>query len=324
MKQRVATACAILMEPEVLLLDEPLAHLDPLTAKHYVEWLDRLTFIHSLTIVAVEHRLDLWGGFFDRAIHVQPSGTYAVEKNPTRARMIFPKRTSSIQQDVAFEARNINVHVKEKQLLKDVSLRLHQGEIAILAGPNGSGKSTFLKSVCGILKKSGGLIESGNINPGYVPQSPEHLFVTQRVEDEIRFSNSSDSASIMDIMQRLRLDEIQDAHPFSVSHGQKRRVAIGAMLADQRPVLLLDEPTSGQDAAALEELFQLIDARAKEGFAVLIVTHDMSFAAAMADTIFLLNDGELTGRFDNEVLWQHEEVLEQHQLVSPMGVYLHV
>ena len=319
MKQRVATACAILMQPEVLLLDEPLAHLDPLSAKEYVEWLDNLRLSHSLTVVAVEHRLDLWGSFFDRAIHVHPSGNLPVEMNPVRSSMIFPKRISSIQSEFAFEATNVSVQVKGKQLLKDVSLRLHQGEIAVLAGPNGSGKSTFLKTVCGILKKSDGHIESGNSYPGYVPQSPEHLFVTQRVEDEIRFSNRSDVESIKDIMQRLRLDEIQNAHPFSVSHGQKRRVAIGAMLADQRPVLLLDEPTSGQDAAALEELFGLIDARAKEGFAVLIVTHDMTFAAAIADTIFLLNDGELTGRFENDMLWQHEEVLKYHNLVSPIG-----
>ena len=324
MKQRVATACAILMQPEVLLLDEPLAHLDPLSAREYVDWLDQLQVSHALTIVAVEHRLDLWGTFFDRALHVQSSGTYPMEMNPTKDSMVFPKRASSIQPEIAFEAINVSVHVKGKQLLKDVSLRLQRGEIAVLAGPNGSGKSTFLKTVCGILKKSDGQIESGHSFPGYVPQSPEHLFVTQRVEDEIRFSKRSDDASVEDIMSRLRLDEIHDAHPFSVSHGQKRRVAIGAMLADKRPVLLLDEPTSGQDAAALEELFSLINARAKEGFAVLIVTHDMTFAAAIADTIFLLKDGELTGRFANDVLWQDDESLKLHKLVSPIGECLHV
>ncbi|HLG27826.1 MAG TPA: ABC transporter, partial [Paenisporosarcina sp.] len=104
----------------------------------------------------------------------------------------------------------------------------------------------------------------------------------------------------------------------------KRRVAIGAMLADKRPVLLLDEPTSGQDEAALQELFHLIDARAKEGFAILIVTHDMTFASAIADTIFLIKNGQLTGRFDNNVLWQQEKLLTQHQLVAPIGACSHV
>jgi energy-coupling factor transport system ATP-binding protein len=157
-----------------------------------------------------------------------------------------------------------------------------------------------------------------------VPQSPEQLFVTQRVKDEIRFSNNTKEDEIANIMTRLRLNEIEQSHPFSVSHGQKRRIAIGAMLADKRPVLLLDEPTSGQDEAALQELFHLIDARAKEGFAILIVTHDMTFAAAVADTIFLMKHGQLTGRFDNDEVWQQSQLLKQHQLVAPIGACLHV
>lgn len=324
MKQRVATACAILMQPEVLLLDEPLAHLDPLTAQQYVEWLNDLQWSQPLTIVAVEHQLDLWGTFFDRALHVTSAGMLPAEINPTRSSISFPKRSSAIQPEVVFDARNVHVQVKGKKLLEDVSFQLQRGEIAVLAGPNGSGKSTLLKTICGILKKSEGTLESGNTLPGYVPQSPEQLFVTQRVKDEIRFSNNTKEDEITDIMIRLRLNEIEQAHPFSVSHGQKRRIAIGAMLADKRPVLLLDEPTSGQDESALQELFHLIDARAKEGFAILIVTHDMTFAAAVADTIFLMNHGQLTGRFNNDVVWQQSQLLEQHQLVAPIGACLHV
>lgn len=319
MKQRLATACALLIEPQVLLLDEPLAHLDPLTAQQYVEWLDALQLSNGFTIVAVEHRLDLWGSFFDRALLVTSSGDFHVEKHPTRFPIRFPSRTSTIQEGITLEARNVSVNIYEKRLLHDVSLRLQKGEIAVLAGPNGSGKSTFLKTICGILKKSAGYIESGKTFPGYVPQSPEHLFVTQQVGQEISFSNYSTSDEIEDIMQRLRLAEIHDAHPFAISHGQKRRVAIGALLADKRPVLLLDEPTSGQDSDALIELFHLLDARAKEGFSVLIVTHDMAFAEAIADTVFLLNNGELTGRYEIDQLWQQSELLKRHQLLSPIG-----
>lgn len=321
MKQRVATACALLMEPEVLLLDEPLAHLDPFTAQQYVQWLNELQVSQSMTIVVVEHRLDLWGDFFNRAIHVTSSNAFSTEYSPLRSAIVFPKRTSSLEEEIIFEAHQISVTIKNQKLLQNVSLQLRRGEIAVLAGPNGSGKSTFLKTICGIYNKSQGNITCVGQLPGYVPQSPEHLFVTQRVSKEIRFSNHANQELISNIMKRLRLDEIQEAHPFSVSHGQKRRVAIGAMLADQRPVLLLDEPTSGQDATALQELFYLLDAQAKVGISILIVTHDMSFAKAIADTIYLMKDGELTGRFDNHHFWNQPALLSDHQLVAPVGDY---
>ena len=73
-----------------------------------------------------------------------------------------------------------------------MSIKLKRGEIAVLAGPNGSGKSTLFKAICGILPLSKGRIVSGPILPGYVPQSPEHLFVTQRVEDEVLFSKGAE------------------------------------------------------------------------------------------------------------------------------------
>ena len=94
-----------------------------------------------------------------------------------------------------------------------------------------------------------------------------------------------------------------------------------AMLADQKPVLLLDEPTSGQDASALLELFYLLDRQAKEGISILIVTHDMSFAKAIADTIYLMKDGKLTGRFDRHHFWNQTDLLSDHQLVTPVGDY---
>lgn len=321
MKQRVATACALLMEPKVLLLDEPLAHLDPLTAQQYVQWLNELQVSQSMTIVVVEHRLDLWGTFFTRAIHVTDSGSFLTEYSPVRCAIDFPKRASCMEEEIIFEAHEISLSVNNKRLLQNISMQLRRGEIAVLAGPNGSGKSTFLKTICGIYNKSEGSLNCVGHLPGYVPQSPEHLFVTQRVSEEIRFSNHSSNELILDIMKRLRLDEIHDAHPFSVSHGQKRRVAIGAMLADQRPVLLLDEPTSGQDAIALQELFYLLDAQAKAGISILIVTHDMSFAKAIADTIYLLKDGELTGRFESTHFWNQTALLFDHQLLAPVGDY---
>ena len=319
MKQRVATACALIMDPEVLLLDEPLSHLDPYTAKQFVEWLEELQQQSNLTIVAVEHRLDSWGSFFGREIQLGCNGAVDAD-HPffPRQPVSFPERQSSCQSAVALQTENLSVTIKDRQLLAPLSFSVSRGEVVVIAGPNGSGKSTLAKSLCGIYKRTTGKVESDGI--GYVPQSPEYLFLTQSVQQEVAFSGASTPFELAQLMDSLRLEEIQKAHPFAISHGQKRRVAIAAMLADKRPVLLMDEPTSGQDTAALLELFALIDQRSKTGATFLIITHDMEFAASLADSVLLIKDGEMTGKFAAKDVWHNEELLEQHHLLAPKGV----
>lgn len=319
MKQRVATACALVMRPEVLLLDEPVSHLDPYTTRQFIAWLDALQQQLELTIVAVEHRLDLWETFFDRRICLERRGALISDTPFTPVHpLVYPARTASIRSEVAVCTDGLAVEMKDRTLLSDVSFKSRHGEITVIAGPNGSGKSTLIKALCGIYKTSAGTVRSGRV--GYVPQSPEYLFLTKSVAEELAFSGISEASELEELMERLRLDEIKDAHPFSVSHGQKRRVAIGAMLADQRHVLMLDEPTSGQDGAALLELFHLLDARAREGATVFVVTHDMEFAAAVADSVLLVKEGKLTGKFRAEYLWRQEDLLEAHHLLPPKGV----
>ncbi|MGE7021295.1 ABC transporter ATP-binding protein [Solibacillus cecembensis] len=299
-KQRIATACALIMEPEVLLLDEPIAHLDPYTAIKYVEWLDQLQIKRKITIIAIEHRLDLWGDFFERNIPL----------NKTEDTTPLQKRNTSIQENASFLANSISA----KPFLQEVSFTLNRGEITVLAGPNGSGKSTLLKALCQLIPFN------GTVQPerlGYVPQSPEFLFLTKSVHEEVAFGGGND---VDKMLTRLKLIPISDAHPFAVSHGQKRRVAIAAMLSDGREVILMDEPTSGQDTAALSELFQLLDERSRAGTTFLIVTHDMEFAYCLADSILLLNNGRLTGKFPAADVWRNENLLLTHHLLPPKGL----
>lgn len=319
MKQRVATACALIMEPEVLLLDEPLAHLDPFTAKQFVDWLSVLQKRQGLTVVAVEHRLELWETFFGREIILDRDGALIADV-PFRPRSTysFPVRPSVYEDVPALQAEAISVKKEGRLLLAPLSFKAARGEVVVIAGPNGSGKTTLLKALCGITPLTGGRIIAQKV--GYVPQSPEFLFIESSVEAELAFSGASTQAEVEELMERLHLTDIKENHPFSVSHGQKRRVAIGAMLADKRDVLLMDEPTSGQDFAALMELFTLIRERVQEGATILIVTHDMEFAAGIADSVLLIKDGMLTGKFPAERVWADESLMQAHQLLLPKGM----
>lgn len=316
MKQRIATACALIMEPECLLLDEPLAHLDPLTAKEFISWLNHLQQKSGIAVVAVEHKLELWGSFFEREIALSENGTIRKDQLFTeRDAPILPNRTSAIREKVLFEASGVCVSYASKSILRNIDLQLQSGEVTVIAGPNGSGKSTLLKALCGILKIDAGTITGMRV--GFVPQSPEQLFLSKSVEGELAFSGNSSAEKLRHLMTALDLRTIAHAHPFSVSHGQKRRVAIGAMLADERQVLLLDEPTAGQDLKALTELYRQIESRAQDGCALVVVTHDMNFASSIADKVHLMKDGILSGPYQPEELFSNSALLAEYRLHMP-------
>ncbi|WP_422123312.1 ABC transporter ATP-binding protein [Planococcus sp. X10-3] len=322
MKQRVATACALVMNPEVLLLDEPISHLDPLTAKEFISWLGGLQKKFALTIIAVEHRLDSWGTFFDREIAIDAGGKIIADQQFIAHQTFrYPHRLNSVLDEATITANGLSVKIGGKTLLHPLSFNARRGECIVIAGPNGSGKSTLVKALCGIYKKAAGTVTSNAC--GYVPQSPEFLFLTPTVRQELDFSGTSSLKELKELMDSLRLTEIAAHNPFAVSHGQKRRVAIGAMLADGRNILFLDEPTSGQDREALLELFQLIDSRLDAGDTVMIVTHDMEFAAAIADSLILLKEGHLTGMFPAKRVWEDPDLLARHNLLPPKGVVQH-
>ncbi|MCM3358191.1 ABC transporter ATP-binding protein [Psychrobacillus sp. MER TA 171] len=298
MKQRVATACALIMKPEVLLLDEPITHLDPYTAKQYIEWLDTLQQSSGLTILAIEHKLDLWEDFFHRRIRLKEDRNSLIDD---------VKRDNRVQQELSLQVKGVSTH----GFLQPSSFSLHKGEVAVLAGPNGSGKSTLLKALSGVLPAEGNVLPS---LLGYVPQSPEFLFVTGRVKEEVSFGGGSNTE---ELLERLDLSSISEAHPFSISHGQKRRLAIAVMLCQNREVILMDEPTSGQDSANLTELLKVVDERSRAGTTFLIVTHDMEFAYKVADSILLMRNGGVTGKYSATSFWDKKDLMLEHQLLPP-------
>ncbi|WP_088006870.1 ABC transporter ATP-binding protein [Indiicoccus explosivorum] len=318
MKQRVALACAIAMQPEVLVLDEPIAHLDPHSASAFIRLLDELQKTRGWTVIVVEHRLELWEGFFERELVLDRNGALQADRPFTApSAPPFPSKQTRAFEETALNMQNVSVSINGTRILREISFTAAAGEIIVIAGPNGSGKSTLLKVLCGIVPIDTG--ELAEVAAGYVPQSPEYLFMTQRVADELAYSGLSTAEEIQNSARRLGLLSIWDSHPFAVSHGQKRRVATGAMIADKRQVLLMDEPAAGQDAEALLELAALVTEQAKSGMAVVIVTHDMAFAAAVADSVLLMKDGRLSRKFRPATLWHEPDVLNAYHLVSPEG-----
>lgn len=294
-KQQIAVACALVGRPEWLLLDEPLAHLDPETAHRFVRWFDGVA--RTVNVVVIEHRPYVWGDFFDRQVElvegrIVKDGPFEMRPDYTFASIGSHKGEYNLFHIPNFKRNEFELAASD--------LTVAEGEVVAILGRNGSGKSTWLRSLA-----------RNHRDVGFVPQSPAHLFVTSDVTSELKYGHDR---PIEDMLTRLGLGPLRDAHPLSLSHGQKRRLAIGVMMLSEKRLIAFDEPTAGQDEASLRALHDLMAERADAGQAVLFVTHDLSFAR-VANTYYLMHEGELSGPYDAS-LWDDPELLRRHGLLT--------
>jgi energy-coupling factor transport system ATP-binding protein len=192
-------------------------------------------------------------------------------------------------------------------LQSDLDFTLSAGEVLAVTGPNGSGKSTLALTLGGLLPPAAGTVaatpeladgaarepirwKSRQLLPriGSVFQAPEHQFLATTVRDELavgpralELPDAAVAAIVGPLLERLGLADLAAAHPFTLSGGQKRRLSVGTALATRPRVLLLDEPTFGQDALTWAALVELLDAERRDGRGVVAVTHDERFLEAL-------------------------------------------
>ena len=202
-------------------------------------------------------------------------------------------RSPSSQKPV-LQARGVWFRYKKDEdfVLRDASISFYPGEIHAIVGGNGSGKSTLLHLLSGAVKPNRGKIHrAGEIRPGLLPQNPKALFTADTVGEELAewkkdFQyTDQDIASIMD---EMAIRHLKDRHPYDLSGGEMQKVALSKVLLLNPTVLLLDEPTKGVDAMAKEDLLQILKRQREDGKTVVLVTHDLEFAARIADRCSML------------------------------------
>jgi energy-coupling factor transport system ATP-binding protein len=203
--------------------------------------------------------------------------------------------------------------------LTNVSCVASAGSVLSVAGPNGSGKSTLARLLGGLATPSSGSVQSSTtlagtrlaaVPPsrwrakdlagrvGSVFQNPEHAFVTDRVGDELAAgpravgkTSVETAAQVSLLLERLRLADLADANPFTLSGGEQRRLSVAAALATAPRLLVLDEPTFGLDPSAWRELVALVLELRDGGAGLVVVTHDLRFRDAVADQSLQLDRG---------------------------------
>lgn len=235
--------------------------------------------------------------------------------------------------DVLVRAENVRFsYNKRSQALLGVSFEIRQGEMAAIVGQNGAGKSTLSKLLVGLLKPSGGeltlfgrkarqwQVQDLANDVALVFQNPEHQFLCDTVREELEYSllaQGIDEPREVDrrvraMLERLEISEAAESHPFSLNAGSKRRLGVATMLVGGRArLLIVDEPTYGQDKRLTERLMELINSLRREGITVLMITHDMRLVDAYIERAIVMANGEKIFDGAPDQLFQEPKIIER-------------
>lgn len=339
-KQKVALAGVLAMRPSILLLDEPLASLDPASAQ---DALDTARFLadQGMTILMVEHRVEdvlrikpervmfMSGGeirYIGSLSGLSKVVNYrevklSAEDIVERAKQDPPPVEIKVLPGVAGRGAEEEALVKfedvafgydsDVEVLHGLNLEINRGDVIAVLGPNGAGKTTFVKHAIGLLKpKSGRVLVNGRDTKqasvaqiagtlGYVFQSPSHMLFAPTVREELSFgpknlrhSKEQIEQEVKEALRIVNLSEKEQDPPLALSFGQQKRVSIAAILAMQSRILVMDEPTAGQDYQNyMNFMDSILGLPSFE--AILFITHDVDLAVIYANRVLIVNDGML-------------------------------
>ena len=239
-------------------------------------------------------------------------------------------------QPPSLEVRDLSFHYGEKAVLKNISMKVPKGDFLAIIGANGAGKTTLAQHLIDTLHPpSGAVLLDGTditgINArdlirrvGYVFQNPEHQFITNSVAHEIGFGlrqlglpESDITDRVTNLLIQFNLEKLAKANPFTLSHGEKRRLSVATMLAVGQEILILDEPTFGQDQVNAAALMELLSKLHAEGRTVIIITHDMTLVAEYTYHCAVMAGGELLFHGPTADVFKQFDLLERAGLMLP-------
>jgi energy-coupling factor transporter ATP-binding protein EcfA2 len=246
-------------------------------------------------------------------------------------------RSDRVPGETVIAARGVGFsYPTRSDVLRNVSVEIRRGELLAVVGQNGSGKSTLASLMNGILRPSSGevLVDGKSTTDykfadlakrvAYIFQVPEKQFIRNTVADEMAhgvkalgLSEDEVETRVNGVLHSVALEERKDASPYVLSHGQKRRLSVACMVVSEPEVVILDEPTFGQDWLQAQRLMDYLRELADKGAAVTFITHDMRLVAQYADRCVAMADGEVI--FDGMPgdLFSTRAVLQRAHLKPP-------
>ncbi|MCU5068061.1 ABC transporter ATP-binding protein [Bacillus pacificus] len=383
-KQTVSLAGLLTTNADILLFDEPLANLDPVSSLHTIELIKDIHKQYNKTIVIIEHRIEeMLNLDLDKIIlmdegEIVEIGTpeeilasnilpsiglrepmymealkrlqfdskneviYPLENlqiesvrsaiNEWMEKQVFCENTPKNKEILKVENLSFSYSNKQK-VLDNITFSIKEGEIVALLGHNGAGKSTLAHSLIGINKTNNDRILFNGININtwsirkrgeiisYVMQNPNHMITQPTVIEEVSFTLKLKKVSKEEI--KLRAEEtlkICGLYPFrnwpiqALSYGQKKRVTIASVLTTNPKLIILDEPTAGQDYYHYKKFMTFIRELAAKGISFIFITHDMNLALEYADRAIVLHEGEIIANNTTSTVLGNLETLQRANL----------
>ena len=346
-KQLLNLASVMAMQPDILILDEPTAQLDPISATDFINTLKKLNTDFSLTVIIVEHRLEevipicdnlivLKDGVVthngdprtvikqleedDDILSAMPSSVrlyhslrgkgscpLTVREGRRFLQDNFGNKITSLPDEKYVHNKNAVLEFKEvffryernlPDVLKGINLSVYENEIFCILGGNGSGKTTTLNTAAGLIKAYSGSVKVfGKKIKEYknqtlykeclsmLPQDVETVFLKNTVNEEL---SGVDTGELP-----FDISHLLDKHPYDLSGGEQQLVALAKVLAAKPKLLLMDEPTKGLDTIKKAQIINILKQLKQNGVTVVIVTHDVEFAAECADRCALFFRGNI-------------------------------
>ena len=384
-KQKVSLAGIMVENTRIVLYDEPLASLDPLSGKYAIELIDELHHKKNLTSIIIEHRLeDVLHKKIDRII-VMDKGEIIANDTPDnilkgdilkKINIREPLYVSALKysgfdlnsfdnisdinsinflvakdkiinwinreycDDLRKYDNNIlelkNIHFsynKNKKILKNINLNIKKGEMISVVGSNGAGKSTLSKIISGFEKLEEGSIiyEGKDISKesiseraekiGFVLQNPNSMISKIHIFDEIalglRMRNVDEEEikeRVYDILEVCKLKEFRNWPIKALSYGQKKRVTIASILVLNPKIIILDEPTAGQDLFHYREIMEFLKQLHDYGITIIFITHDMYLMLEYTDRAYVFNEGNLISEGEPDKIFSNKELLKEANL----------
>ena len=325
-KQRVSLASVLVLEPRLLLLDEPTSRLDPVATRVFLDRIREACARSGATVVHVTHRAEEIAGA-DRVVGLS-AGRVVFDGTPAQLfdggwamslgivvpaaqdvspRPAAPPSTPLVRlSGIRWAAEDLVGEVRE--VLRGVDLEIRQGERVGLVGRSGSGKTTLASILAGLLEATGGQVENlGPSDARRVPvalafQEPEAGFFEETLLADVAFgprnhglSEGLSNERAAAALRKVGLDPevFASRAPETLSGGEARRAAIAGILALDARLLVLDEPSTGLDAEGSARLHEALDGLRRDEVALLVISHDVSFLRAECDRIVLLEEGRI-------------------------------